>query len=83
MLSTLGKLIPLGKWSMTCLLLAMPVSLALPVSLAVGQDRETKVRNDRRQLADDQSWLYNDLESGFAAARDSGRPLLIVLRCIP
>ena len=77
MLSTIGRLTALGKWSMTCLL------LALPVSHAGGQDRETKVRNDRRRLADDQSWLYNDLKSGFAAARDSGRPLLIVLRCIP
>lgn len=57
--------------------------LAGAASRAVGQDRETKVRNDRNQLAEDESWLYNDLETGFAEARRSGRPLLIVLRCIP
>src|SRR5690606_19866869 len=28
-------------------------------------------------------WIYNDLPAAFAQARSSGKPILIVLRCIP
>ena len=33
---------------------------------------------------DDQAgerWIYDDLDKGFAAAKSSGKPLLVVLRC--
>jgi hypothetical protein len=53
------------------------------VGAARAQDRETKVRNDRKQLAEDDTWVYNDLERGIAAARAAQKPLLVVLRCIP
>jgi hypothetical protein len=39
----------------------------------------------KKALGDDEvhsSWIYNDLDAGFAAARKSGKPMLIVLRCV-
>src|SRR5215213_10127659 len=47
------------------------------------QDREAKVRADRIRLADDDTWIYNDLEEGFREAKRTGKPLFVVLRCIP
>jgi hypothetical protein len=28
-------------------------------------------------------WIYDDVNAGFAAATKSGKPLFIVLRCVP
>lgn len=47
------------------------------------QDRETKVRNDRKEILADGTWIYNDLPKGIAEAKRTGKPLLIVFRCIP
>jgi serine protease Do len=47
------------------------------------KDREGAVRKDRATMESDARWLYNDVESGFAAAKSSGKPLLVVLRCVP
>ncbi len=57
------------------------VALAHPASAQ--NKRDEKVRNDRLSLLDDKSWYYDDLESGIKAARESGKPLMVVLRCIP
>jgi hypothetical protein len=51
-------------------------------SVCLGQDRDTKVRNDRKQFEDDASWIYNDLARAFELARETGKPLLAVIRCI-
>lgn len=59
------------------------LSSALLVSVAPAQDRETKVRNDRRDILQDGSWHYNDLAAASAAAKTSGKPILVVFRCIP
>ena len=53
------------------------------VSLCLGQDRDTKVKNDRKQFEGDTAWIYNDLARGFEQARQTGKPLLVVIRCIP
>ncbi len=47
------------------------------------QERERKVRNDRQAVETDGFWIYNDLPAGFAEAKKSGKPLLVVIRCIP
>jgi hypothetical protein len=57
--------------------------LLFTASLAVAQDRETKVRNDKKNVEADDSWVYNDLNRGIAEAKQSGKPLLVVFRCIP
>lgn len=47
------------------------------------KDREGAVRKDRETLEKSDRWIYNDLDRGFTEARASGKPLLVVLRCIP
>ncbi len=64
------------------------VSLVLTIafvtmSVAHAQDRDTKVRNDRDQLKDSDVWVYNDFDRGVTEAKKSGKPLMVVLRCIP
>src|SRR5439155_17265429 len=52
-------------------------------ALAGGQTREEKVLADRKKFEADPLWIYNDLAKGFAQARQTGKPMLVVLRCIP
>ena len=63
----------------------MIFTLCLFSSLAVAapQDRETKVRDDKKNVEADESWVYNDLDRGIAEAKQSGKPLLVIFRCIP
>jgi hypothetical protein len=58
--------------------------LAITTGLATAQkNREEKVRNDRAKVVKEGFWIYNDLAAGFASAKKNGKPLLVVLRCIP
>ncbi len=68
--------------------------LFLPFAIAVGtlvsaatpaeaQDRRTKVLNDRAQVEADGYWIYNDLPRGIEEAKKTGKPLLVVFRCLP
>ena len=50
---------------------------------AGAQDRDTKVRNDRKDVLDDGFWIYNDLPTGIEQAKVLGKPLMVVFRCIP
>jgi hypothetical protein len=52
-------------------------------SVGFTQEREAKVRADRARLENDKTWIYNDLDEGFAEAKRTGKPLFVVLRCIP
>ena len=45
--------------------------------------REQKVRGDRDKVLELDDWYYNDLEAGKAEARRTGKPLLVIFRCIP
>lgn len=47
------------------------------------KDREGAVRGDRVMMENDARWIYNDVDRGFAEAKESGKPLLVVLRCVP
>ena len=47
------------------------------------KDREGAVRGDRSKMENDERWIYNDVEKGFEEARTTGKPLLVVLRCVP
>ena len=57
--------------------------LLLLACAPAAQDRATRVRNDRQQVVAHGQWIYDDLERGLAEARQSGKPLVVVLRCIP
>lgn len=47
------------------------------------KDREGAVRADKARMETDKRWAYNDIESGFKQARLTGKPLLVVMRCVP
>ena len=61
-------------------------TLAVSTSLCEDEKKKTRdemVIDDRDALADNAHWIYNDLDKGFAEAEQSGRPLMVVHRCIP
>jgi hypothetical protein len=64
------------------LLLAL-IGLVLGAVPAPAQDRDTKVRNDRKAFADSQDWIYNNLAEGIRVARETHKPLMVVFRCVP
>jgi hypothetical protein len=64
--------------------LTVAVLLAVAsMAAAQPQNREEKVRLDRKKVEADGFWIYNDLARGFAEAKQTGKPLVVVLRCIP
>lgn len=70
---------------MTTRLAACTILLTLTASLCgeTVKDREGAVRGDKAKLEHDARWNYNDVDAGFRLARESGKPLLVVLRCVP
>jgi hypothetical protein len=63
-------------------LLLGALSLA-PLGAWCAESRDEKVRRDRLEFAGSTQWIYNDLDKGFSMARAEGKPLLVVLRCVP
>lgn len=47
------------------------------------KDREGAVRQDQAAMEKDARWIYNDWEKGLAEGRRTGKPVLVVLRCVP
>ncbi len=67
-------------------LLIFALLLAALSSTAFGEtvkDREGAVRGDRAAMEKNDRWIYNDVDRGFAEAKKTGKPLLVVLRCVP
>ena len=52
-------------------------------SVAIGQTREEQVRNDKKKIEAAGFWIYNDLPRAFREARKNGKPIVVVLRCVP
>lgn len=67
--------------SLAVVLLAL--ALAVAGRAAAVKDREGAVRGDKAKMENDARWIYNDVDRGFAEAKQSGKPLLVVLRCVP
>lgn len=63
--------------------LLMVVVFAASLAAQAPGNREAKVRGDKAQIEAAGDWKYNDLESGLAEAKKTGKPLLVVFRCIP
>lgn len=64
----------------------LPLAVLVLATSALAQavkDREGAVRQDRSAMENDARWIYNDVERGFAEAKRTGKPLLVVLRCVP
>ena len=67
----------------TARLLAAVFLLCAMARAETVKDREGAVRKDRATMASDARWIYNDVARGFAEAQRTGKPLLVVLRCVP
>lgn len=52
-------------------------------ALGQPQNREQKVRDDKAKVEAAGVWIYNDLPKAFAEAKATGKPIVVVLRCIP
>jgi serine protease Do len=52
-------------------------------STAIAQTREEIVRGDREKVEAAGFWIYNDLPKAFAEAKRTGKPIIVVLRCLP
>ena len=67
---------------MTILMILMWLS----PGISPGQEKKTrdqKVREDQQRVTAEGFWIYNDLPKAFKAAKVSGKPIVVVLRCIP
>jgi hypothetical protein len=53
------------------------------LTAAVAQDRNTKVLNDRDRVEASGFWIYNDFPRALDQAKKTGKPLLVVFRCVP
>ena len=64
-------------------ILSLTAMFAVSAYAETVKDRAGAVRNDRAAMEKDARWIYNDFERGFTEAKRSGKPLLVVLRCVP
>jgi hypothetical protein len=57
----------------------------LLVGMAATTAQELSKQDLRKKLKDDvhASWIYDDLPAATAAAKQSGKPILAVFRCVP
>ena len=51
--------------------------------ITFGQTREEIVRGDRKKVEAEGFWMYNDIPGAFREARKTGKPIVVVLRCLP
>jgi serine protease Do len=68
------------------ILLLSFVALSVFATLVVAQETKTRdelVRDDLSTFGSLDTWIYNDVERGFKTAAETGKPLLVVFRCIP
>lgn len=64
----------------------LTILMCLSPGVSPGQEkktREQKVREDQQRVIEEGFWIYNDLPRAFKKATETGKPLLVVLRCIP
>ena len=54
---------------------------ATATSLATAQNkRDTQVKKDKKDLAGEKAWIYNDLDKAVAAAKTEKKPMMVVFR---
>lgn len=62
---------------------AVLLMLSAPAFAEEKKTREQKVREDKAKVEAEGFWLYNDLPKAVAQAKETGKPILVVLRCLP
>ena len=59
------------------------ILLAVAAWTVSGNEREEQLRKDREAFETGGGWIYNDLKRGYREAKRTGKPLFVVLRCVP
>lgn len=59
------------------------LSMSLPLLAQEKKTREQKVREDRARVEAEGFWIYNDIPTALARGKETGKPILVVLRCLP
>ncbi len=62
---------------------AVLLALSVSVHAATVKDREGAVRGEKAKMENDTRWNWSDIDGGFRLAKTTGKPLLVVLRCVP
>ena len=63
--------------------LCLPIAIVAALSISTAGERDEKVNKEKATLADSDLWIYNDLDEAFTKSRASGKPMMVVCRCIP
>src|SRR5688572_938895 len=67
-----------------CTSLALGLSVFAPKGHGeTVKDRKAAVLDDRAKMESNERWIYNDWQRGLEEAKRTGKPLLVVLRCVP
>src|SRR5882672_10326765 len=53
------------------------------LAVAAGPQEKDKLREALKDTELKGTWIYDDLNAGVAEAKKSGKPLMVVLRCVP
>lgn len=64
-------------------LLSLAILFSASIHAETVKDREGAVRSEKARMENDARWNWNDIDSGFRLAKATGKPLLVVLRCVP
>jgi len=57
-------------------------ALLLTASITLADDK-ADLREALKDTEPRGDWIYDDLAKGFAEAKRTGRPLMVVFRCVP
>ncbi|QDV43033.1 Periplasmic pH-dependent serine endoprotease DegQ precursor [Stieleria neptunia] len=52
-------------------------------TVLTAQTREEIVRGDKEKVEREGFWIYNDIPGAFEEAKRTGKPIVVVLRCLP
>lgn len=64
-------------------LFLLAIMLGVSLQAETVKDREGAVRADAKSMQGNERWIYNDLDSAFAESEETGKPIMVVLRCVP
>lgn len=57
--------------------------LAALALLSLQEAKDRRLQENLKDTAIVGPWIYDDLDAGIAEAKKSGKPLLVVYRCVP
>jgi hypothetical protein len=61
---------------------AFAAGMAL-VGVVVAASQDPGLRERLKDTEAASEWIYDDVTAGFARAKETGKPLLVYLRCVP